>query len=39
MEKKVKIGAVAWGLPGGGTYAARTAGAAGMDGNQLEMGG
>ena len=38
MEKKVKIGAVAWGLPGGGAYAARTARAAGLDGIQLELG-
>ncbi len=37
-KKKVKIGAVAWGLPGGGTYAARTARAAGLDGIQLELG-
>ena len=38
MEKKVKLGAVAWGLPGGGIYAARTARAAGLDGIQLELG-
>ena len=37
MEKKVKIGAVAWGLPGGGTYAARTARAAGLDGIQKKI--
>lgn len=34
----IKIGAVAWGLPGGGAYAARTAKAAGLDGIQLELG-
>lgn len=34
----VKIGAVAWGLPGGGSYAARVAKAAGLDGIQLELG-
>lgn len=38
MEKKIKIGAVAWGLPGGGLYAARTAKLAGLDGIQLELG-
>lgn len=36
--RKIKIGAVAWGLPGGGSYGARIAGAAGLDGIQLELG-
>lgn len=36
--KKVKIGAVAWGLPGGGAYAPRVAHLAGLDGIQLELG-
>ena len=35
---EIKIGAVAWGLPGGGAYAARTAKEAGLDGIQLELG-
>lgn len=38
MEKKIKIGAVAWGLPGGGAYATRAARMAGLDGIQLELG-
>lgn len=38
MEKRIKIGAVAWGLPGGGAYAARVAKLAGLDGIQLELG-
>ena len=37
-HKKIKLGAVAWGLPGGGLYAARTAKEAGLDGIQLELG-
>lgn len=37
-DKKIKLGAVAWGLPGGGLYAARTAKEAGLDGIQLELG-
>lgn len=37
-KSEIKIGAVAWGLPGGGAYAARTARAAGLDGIQLELG-
>lgn len=37
-RQDIKIGAVAWGLPGGGAYAARTAKAAGLDGIQLELG-
>ncbi len=35
---QIKIGAVAWGLPGGGAYAAKTAKKAGLDGIQLELG-
>lgn len=34
----IKIGAVAWGLPGGGMYAPRVAKLAGLDGIQLELG-
>lgn len=36
--KEIKIGAVAWGLPGGGIYAPRIAAEAGLDGIQLELG-
>ncbi|SCP98615.1 TIM barrel protein [Anaerobium acetethylicum] len=36
--EKIKIGAVAWGLPGAGYYAPRIARAAGLDGIQLELG-
>lgn len=35
---KIRLGAVAWGLPGGGAYGARTAYLAGLDGIQLELG-
>ena len=38
MKERIKIGAVAWGLPGGGIYAARVAHAAGLHGIQLELG-
>lgn len=38
MDKKVKIAAVAWGLPGGGYFAPQIAGLAGLDGIQLELG-
>lgn len=38
MKEQIKIGAVAWGLPGGGSYAAKIAHAAGLDGIQLELG-
>lgn len=38
MRKNIKIGAVAWGLPGSGNYAPKTAAAAGLDGLQLELG-
>lgn len=34
----IKIGAVAWGLPGGGVYASKIAVMAGLDGIQLELG-
>lgn len=37
-KKKVKVGAVAWGLPGAGSYAPRIANLAGLDGIQLELG-
>ncbi len=36
--KKIKIGCVAWGLPGGGYYAPQIARDAGLDGIQLELG-
>lgn len=39
MENKIKIGAVAWGLPGGGIFAVEAAKKAGLDGIQLELGG
>lgn len=38
MDKKIKIGAVAWGLPGGGYFAPQIACMAGLDGVQLELG-
>lgn len=38
MDKKVKIAAVSWGLPGGGCFAPEIAGLAGLDGIQLELG-
>lgn len=37
-DSKIKIGAVAWGLPGGGAYSVRTAWEAGLSGIQLELG-
>lgn len=36
--KNIKIGAVAWGLPGGGSYGPKIAAMAGLDGIQLELG-
>lgn len=36
--KNIKIGAVAWGLPGGGVYGPKIAAMAGLDGIQLELG-
>jgi len=39
MSAEVKIGAVAWSLPGGGAYAALSAKEAGLDGIQLALGG
>ena len=38
MEKKVKFGCVAWGLPGGEYFAPQIAKEAGLDGIQLELG-
>ena len=38
MEKKIKFGCVAWGLPGGGYFAPQIAKEAGLDGIQLELG-
>lgn len=38
MNRGIKIGAVAWGLPGGGAYAPKVAKMAGLDGIQLELG-
>lgn len=38
MEKKIKIAAVSWGLPGGGDFAPWIAKLAGLDGIQLELG-
>lgn len=38
MEKKIKFGCVAWGLPGGGYFAPQIAKGAGLDGIQLELG-
>ena len=38
MNMDIKIGAVAWGLPGGGAFAPYVAREAGLNGIQLEMG-
>lgn len=38
MKNGIKIGCVAWGLPGGGIFAPRVASMAGLDGIQLELG-
>lgn len=38
MEKKIKFGCVAWGLPGGGYFGPQIAKEAGLDGIQLELG-
>ncbi|MGL5436646.1 MAG: sugar phosphate isomerase/epimerase family protein [Lachnospiraceae bacterium] len=38
MENNIKLGAVAWGLPGGGLFAPEIAKRAGLDGIQLELG-
>lgn len=38
INRKIKIGAVAWGLPGGGLFAPEIAKRAGLDGIQLELG-
>lgn len=38
MEKDIKIGCVAWGLPGAGYFAPYVAHMAGLDGIQLELG-
>ena len=37
-DSRIRIGAVAWGLPGGGSYSVRTAHEAGLSGIQLELG-
>lgn len=38
MNTKIKLGAVAWGLPGGGAFSPLVAHMAGLDGIQLELG-